>query len=99
MRTGASVGKYGGVTEYQHGMTQKIMFMLVTVKMRSDNFINLMIESFTQDEDVLDTWFSSSLWPFASLGWPEKTEDFEKAFSNLFAWLLGLILYFFGLPE
>ena len=33
-----------------------------------------------QDEDVLDTWFSSSLWPFASLGWPEKTEDFEKHF-------------------
>ena len=33
-----------------------------------------------QDEDVLDTWFSSSLWPFASMGWPEKTEDFEKHF-------------------
>ena len=33
-----------------------------------------------QDEDVLDTWFSSSLWPFASLGWPKKTEDFEKHF-------------------
>ena len=34
----------------------------------------------SQDEDVLDTWFSSSLWPFASMGWPEKTEDFEKHF-------------------
>ena len=34
----------------------------------------------SQDEDVLDTWFSSSLWPFASLGWPEKTEDFKKHF-------------------
>ena len=34
----------------------------------------------SQDEDVLDTWFSSSLWPFASLGWPEKTEDFIKHF-------------------
>ena len=33
-----------------------------------------------QDEDVLDTWFSSSLWPFASLGWPEKTDDFKKHF-------------------
>ena len=30
---------------------------------------------FTQDEDVLDTWFSSALWPFSTLGWPEKTED------------------------
>ena len=33
-----------------------------------------------QDEDVLDTWFSSSLWPFASLGWPKKTEDFKRHF-------------------
>lgn len=31
----------------------------------------------TQDEDVLDTWFSSALWPFSTLGWPEKTEDFN----------------------
>jgi len=30
-----------------------------------------------QDEDVLDTWFSSGLWPFSTLGWPEKTADFE----------------------
>jgi valyl-tRNA synthetase len=31
-----------------------------------------------QDPDVLDTWFSSGLWPFSTLGWPEKTADFEK---------------------
>ena len=31
----------------------------------------------TQDEDVLDTWFSSALWPFATLGWPEQTPDLE----------------------
>ncbi len=31
-----------------------------------------------QDEDVLDTWFSSALWPFATLGWPEETPDLEK---------------------
>ena len=30
-----------------------------------------------QEEDVLDTWFSSALWPFSTLGWPEKTEDYE----------------------
>ena len=30
-----------------------------------------------QDEDVLDTWFSSALWPFSTLGWPDKTEDLE----------------------
>lgn len=31
-----------------------------------------------QDEDVLDTWFSSALWPFSTLGWPEKTADLER---------------------
>ncbi len=33
-----------------------------------------------QDPDVLDTWFSSALWPFSTLGWPEKTEDLERFF-------------------
>ena len=33
-----------------------------------------------QDEDVLDTWFSSALWPFSTLGWPENTEDFKRFF-------------------
>ncbi len=33
-----------------------------------------------QDEDVLDTWFSSALWPFSTLGWPEKTKDLERYF-------------------
>ena len=33
-----------------------------------------------QDNDVLDTWFSSSLWPFASMGWPNDTEDYNKHF-------------------
>lgn len=33
---------------------------------------------FHQDEDVLDTWFSSALWPFSTLGWPEKTKTLEK---------------------
>jgi len=32
----------------------------------------------SQDEDVLDTWFSSALWPFSTMGWPEKTEDLER---------------------
>ena len=32
----------------------------------------------TQDEDVLDTWFSSALWPFSTMGWPEKTEDLKR---------------------
>ena len=32
----------------------------------------------TQDEDVLDTWFSSALWPFSTMGWPDKTEDLSR---------------------
>jgi valyl-tRNA synthetase len=35
-----------------------------------------------QDEDVLDTWFSSALWPFATLGWPEETEDLRRHYPN-----------------
>ncbi|MDD6189935.1 MAG: valine--tRNA ligase [Clostridiales bacterium] len=35
-------------------------------------------KNITRDEDVLDTWFSSALWPFETLGWPEKTEDLDS---------------------
>jgi len=35
-------------------------------------------EGWQQDEDVLDTWFSSALWPFSTLGWPEQTEDYKR---------------------
>jgi len=39
------------------------------------------IENWTQDEDVLDTWFSSALWPFSTMGWPdEESEDFKRYF-------------------
>ena len=39
-------------------------------------------DGWVQDEDVLDTWFSSALWPFSTLGWPEKTEDLERFYPN-----------------
>ena len=39
-------------------------------------------EGWKQDEDVLDTWFSSALWPFSTLGWPENTEDMQRYFPN-----------------
>jgi len=62
----------------------------------------------TQDNDVLDTWFSSSLWTFATLGWPEKTNFLEKyhptsvlvtGFDIIFFWVARMImmsLYFMG---
>ena len=43
-------------------------------------FYQLDARELTQEEDVLDTWFSASLWPFGSLGWPEDTADFKKFF-------------------
>lgn len=38
------------------------------------------MENYVQDNDVLDTWFSSGLWPFSTLGWPSKTEDLARYF-------------------
>jgi valyl-tRNA synthetase len=57
-----------------------------------------------QDEDVLDTWFSSALWPFSTLGWPEPTEDLQRYYPTsvletgydiLFFWVARMI--FMGL--
>ncbi|KAH8175980.1 tRNA synthetases class I (I, l, M and v) domain-containing protein [Sarocladium implicatum] len=54
-----------------------------------------------QDEDVLDTWFSSGLWPFSTLGWPNKTHDLETLFPTtvletgwdiLFFWIARMIM-------
>ena len=39
-------------------------------------------DGWIQDNDVLDTWFSSALWPFSTLGWPEETEDLERYYPN-----------------
>ena len=55
----------------------------------------------SQDEDVLDTWFSSSLWPFSSLGWPNDSEDLKKHFPTsllvtgfdiIFFWVARMIM-------
>lgn len=65
-------------------------------------------EAWVQDEDVLDTWFSSALWPFSILGWPDPTDDLKKFYPNstlitghdiLFFWVARMILmgeYEFG---
>lgn len=54
-----------------------------------------------QDEDVLDTWFSSALWPFSTLGWPEETEDLKRyyptdllvtGFDIIFFWVARMIM-------
>ncbi|MFG3295637.1 valine--tRNA ligase [Streptomyces sp. NPDC048179] len=52
------------------------------------------VEGWEQDTDVLDTWFSSGLWPFSTLGWPEKTADLAKFYPNS-AMVTGYDLMFF----
>ena len=55
---------------------------------------------FTQDEDTLDTWFSSALWPFSVLGWPEKTEELDyfyptdvlvTGYDIIFFWVIRMV--------
>ena len=55
---------------------------------------------FVQDEDTLDTWFSSALWPFSTLGWPEKTEDLDyfyptdvlvTGYDIIFFWVIRMV--------
>jgi valyl-tRNA synthetase len=58
-------------------------------------------DTWTQDPDVLDTWFSSALWPFSTLGWPEKTpaldkfypaSDLETGYDILFFWVARMMM-------
>jgi len=58
-------------------------------------------KSLTQDEDVLDTWFSSGLWPFSTLGWPDQTKELERfyptsvlvtAFDIIFFWVARMMM-------
>lgn len=57
-------------------------------------------ENIYQDDDVLDTWFSSALWPFSTLGWPEKTKELDYFYPNsvivtgydiLFFWVIRMV--------
>ena len=53
-------------------------------------------EGWVQDNDVLDTWFSSALWPFSTLGWPDETEDFKRYFPTNTIVLGFDIIFFWG---
>ncbi|GGM53635.1 valine--tRNA ligase [Longimycelium tulufanense] len=59
-------------------------------------------EGWQQDPDVLDTWFSSGLWPFSTLGWPDRTRDLERFYPTsvlvtgydiLFFWVVRMMLF------
>src|SRR6266568_114260 len=58
-------------------------------------------DELTQDADVLDTWFSSALWPFSTLGWPDETEDFKTLYPSsvlitardiIFLWVSRMVM-------
>ena len=66
------------------------------------------MENYVQDSDVLDTWFSSGLWPFSTLGWPEKTDDLERyfptsclvtAYDIIFFWVSRMIFQSLNITE
>lgn len=57
-------------------------------------------KTYTQDEDTLDTWFSSALWPFSTMGWPEKTPEYEyfyptnvlvTGYDIIFFWVIRMV--------
>ena len=73
---------------------------MVVSKERPDSCPSCGCTHLSQDEDCLDTWFSSALWPFSTLGWPKKTEDLEyfyptnlliTGYDIIFFWVIRMI--------
>ena len=78
-------------------------FRIVVCNLLSEKQIQILEQNFgfAQDSDVLDTWFSSWLWPFATMGWPEKTETLKKFYPTtdlvtgpdiIFFWVARMIM-------
>jgi valyl-tRNA synthetase len=90
--TGVSQDKFGTDTEFLFGIKVK-KFLLEINAPEGDDWI--------QDEDTLDTWFSSGLWTFSTLGWPDETDDLkiyhptnvlETGYDIIFFWVARMIL-------
>ncbi len=73
---------------------------LIVSKDKPEACLKCSSSKFKQDEDVLDTWFSSGLWPFSTLGWPEPTEDLKyfyptdvlvTAYDIIFFWVVRMV--------
>ena len=86
LETGQFLDNYGGVIKYLLG-TIKTGEIYVGEEAPKD------IDNWVQDEDVLDTWFSSALWPFSTLGWPNiDADDFKRYYpTNACYWICGII--------
>lgn len=73
---------------------------IIVAKSRPESCKNCSSSNIHQSEDTLDTWFSSALWPFSTLGWPKETEDYEKFFPTnvlvtgydiIFFWVVRMV--------
>ena len=102
-RTGVFPASCGGGTAFRPGTTTTAMFMSAVMKPKyaANTVWHLESELLRQDEDVLDTWFSSALWTFSTLGWPEKTPELKTfhptdvlvtGFDIIFFWVARMIM-------
>ncbi len=73
--TGLFRDNYGGAIKFLLGITKKRARCMLGWKRQPT------VKNWVQDSDVLDTWFSSALWPFSTMGWPdEASEDYQRYF-------------------
>jgi valyl-tRNA synthetase len=95
--------KEGATNVLQHDPQENYFVRLdVAVDSTEEKIISLLEQNgFTQDPDVLDTWFSSWLWPFATMGWPEQTDTLKKFYPTtdlvtgpdiIFFWVARMIM-------
>jgi len=73
--TGLSRANFGGGIRFQRGT--RLTAGIIVARSFEEAKQKAGTDELTQDPDVLDTWFSSALWPFSTLGWPDETEDLK----------------------
>ena len=88
------------VLQFNHGL-EGIKVRIEVALMKDEVGARLARNGFTQDPDVLDTWFSSWLWPFATMGWPDQTDTLKKFYPTtdlvtgpdiIFFWVARMIM-------
>ena len=99
LEIGVFLVNYGGGIGFQLGMMIEKIHYVGTSEANVREKYGLKDDvQLTQDEDVLDTWFSSALWPFSTLGWPEETEDLKSYYPTTLL-VTGFDIIFSGLQE
>ena len=72
----------GGDIAFRLGIAQIAVKCMLAREDADGMLANAKARNLSQDNDVLDTWFSSALWPFSTLGWPERNGGFEAFLSD-----------------